>query len=66
VLRPGGRLLSQGVGEDSNVELYEVIAGPVPPGERRGPQRSKRLTGRHDHLPDHDRRGHSDLGVVDR
>jgi SAM-dependent methyltransferase len=40
VIRAGGTFLSQEIGTDSNAELHEVIAGPVPPGEKRSPQRS--------------------------
>ncbi|MBB5908371.1 class I SAM-dependent methyltransferase [Actinoalloteichus hymeniacidonis] len=31
VLRPGGTLLSQGIGSDSMLELAEAVAGPRPP-----------------------------------
>lgn len=40
VLRPGGTFLSQEIGTDSNAELYEAIAGPIPPGEKRSAERS--------------------------
>jgi SAM-dependent methyltransferase len=40
VLRPGGTYLSQEIGADSNAALYEAIVGPVPPGEKRSPERS--------------------------
>lgn len=43
VLRPGGSFLAQEIGQDSNAELYEAIAGPLPPGEKRSAQLSKRL-----------------------
>jgi SAM-dependent methyltransferase len=43
VLRPGGTFLSQEIGTDSNAELHLAIAGPLPPGEKRSPQRSRRL-----------------------
>jgi SAM-dependent methyltransferase len=43
VLRPGGTFLAQEIGQDSNAELHEVIAGPLPPGEKRSPQRSSKL-----------------------
>jgi SAM-dependent methyltransferase len=43
VLRPGGTFLAQEIGEDSNAELHEVLAGPLPPGEKRSPQRSRKL-----------------------
>lgn len=43
VLRPGGAFLAQEIGQDSNAELHEAIAGPLPPGEKRGPHRSRRL-----------------------
>lgn len=38
VLRPGGMFLAQEIGQDSNAELHEAIAGPLPPGEKRSPQ----------------------------
>lgn len=40
VLRPGGTFLSQEIGTDSNAELHEVLAGPIPPGGKRSPERS--------------------------
>jgi SAM-dependent methyltransferase len=40
VMRPGGTFLSQEIGGDSNAELHEVIAGPIPDGEKRSAQRS--------------------------
>jgi SAM-dependent methyltransferase len=40
VIRPGGMFLAQEIGADSNAELHEIIAGPVPPGGKRSPQRS--------------------------
>jgi len=43
VLRPGGTYLSQEIGTDSNAALHEAIAGPVPPDEKRSPERSARL-----------------------
>jgi SAM-dependent methyltransferase len=43
VLRPGGTFLAQEVGQDSNAELHEAIAGPLPPGEKRSAQRSRSL-----------------------
>ncbi|HEV2372969.1 MAG TPA: class I SAM-dependent methyltransferase [Streptosporangiaceae bacterium] len=43
VLRPGGTFLAQEIGPDTNAELHEAIAGPVPAGEKRSAQRSRRL-----------------------
>jgi hypothetical protein len=40
VLRPGGTFMAQESGADSNAELHEIIAGPIPPGLRRSPKRS--------------------------
>ena len=43
MLRPGGTFLAQEIGQDSNAELHEAIAGPLPPGEKRSPQRSRKV-----------------------
>jgi len=43
VLRPGGTFLAQEIGQDSNAELHEAIAGPLPPGEKRSARRSRKL-----------------------
>jgi SAM-dependent methyltransferase len=43
VLRPGGTFLSQEIGAATNFELHAAIAGPVPPGEGRSAQRSRKL-----------------------
>jgi SAM-dependent methyltransferase len=42
VLRPGGTFLAQEIGAGSNTELYEAVAGPLPPGGGRSAQRSRR------------------------
>src|SRR5262249_56110448 len=39
-----GRIFrAQEIGQDSNAELHEATAGPLPPGEKRCPQRSGKL-----------------------
>jgi len=43
VLGPGGTFLAQEIGQDSNAGLHEAIAGPLPPGEKRSAQRSRKL-----------------------
>ncbi|APU14986.1 MULTISPECIES: class I SAM-dependent methyltransferase [Actinoalloteichus] len=43
VLRPGGTLLSQGIGPGSMIELAEAITGPRPPGTRPDPEQTAEI-----------------------